>query len=161
MRRIWIPPKSILDFRSLNLLISNPLTNPGFWKSLTRTLFFIFNQLVILHLSRPHHKLFFFLSFSLQHKFASLKSSLPLWPLYFSLSIISKSKKAFCFSMGFIWFFCLFVWVSFDFFVCLFGFLLTCVWVLFDLFVRLFHSIFNDLFCVCLYFLFLFSFVGL
>ena len=114
MRRIWIPPKSILDFRSLNLLISNPLTNPGIWKSLTHTLFFIFNLLAFLHLSRPHHKLFFFLSFSLQHKFVSLKSSLPLWPLYFSLSTKSKSIKGFCFSMGFIWFFCLFVWVSFD-----------------------------------------------
>ena len=140
MRRIWIPPKSILDFRSLNLLISNPLTNPGIWKSLTRILFFIFNRLAFLHLSHPHHKLFFFLSFSQQHKFVSLKSSLPLWPLYFSLSTKSESIKAFCFSMGFIWLVC--------------EFCLICLCVLF-------RSIFNDLFCICLYFLFLFSFVGL
>ena len=43
-----------------------------------------------------------------------------------------------------------FVWVSFD----LFGFCLICLCILF-------HSIFNELFWVCLYFLFVFSFVGL
>ena len=117
MRKNWIQPKSILHFRSLNLLISNPLTNPRIWKSLTHTLFFIFNRLAFLHLSRPHHKLFFFLSFSLQHKFVSLNSSLPLWPLYFSLSTKSESIKAFCFSMGFIWLVC--------------GFCLICLCVLF------------------------------
>ena len=34
MRGIWIWPKSIMDFRGPNLLISNPLTNPEIWKSI-------------------------------------------------------------------------------------------------------------------------------
>ena len=54
----------------------------------------------------------------------------------------------FSFSIGFIWFFCGFVWVSFDLFV---GF----VWfVCID-----FHGIFNELFWVCVCFPFVFSFV--
>ena len=112
---------------------------------------FFFGYSVTLSLPCPS-----FSSFSFSQQGLSLSTLFFLFILSVSLFLPNLNHKGFGVFFGFHFFF---------FFVGLFGFPLICVWVLFGIrLIRLwvlFHSIFNDLFWVCLYFLFLFSFVGL
>ena len=111
--------------------------------------------LTFLHLSLSwHHKLFFFLYFSRQHRFITL-TFLFFVDLSVSLFLLNLNPYR-LWDVGFIWFFFFFLWVCLGFiwlFVGFVGVLFICLYVLF-------HSIFNDLFWVCLYFLFLLSFCG-
>jgi len=121
-----------------------PLTR---WNlEISRTFLFYFSRLASLQLSLPSHNsqallLYLFLAAT---SGLSLSILIFLFNLFVSLFLLNLNPQM-------LWFF---QWVSFNFFMGLFGFHLICLCILF-------HSIFNNLFWVRLYFLFVFSFVGL
>ena len=105
----------------------------------------LFCSISLAFLSIPRNATSFFFSlFRTLISGLSLSILIFLFNLSISLFLLSLNPQR-------LW---VFQWVSIHFFVGLLGFHLISLCILF-------HSIFNDLFWVCLYFLFLLSFVGL